>query len=82
MKLLPKEKEAIAQRGTDNVEAYNLYLMARQAYVNGHDNDPRSAAAIVRLCTRATEMDPAYARAWALLANRAAIAAFCGEGRR
>ena len=25
VKLLPKEKEAIAQRGTDNVEAYNLY---------------------------------------------------------
>jgi adenylate cyclase len=68
VKLLPEEKKAIAQRGTDNVEAYNLYLMARQSYVNGHDNDPRSAAAIVRLCSRATELDPGYARAWALLA--------------
>src|SRR5215472_8514885 len=36
-KLLPNEKKAIEQRGTDNVEAYNLYLMARQAYVTGDD---------------------------------------------
>ena len=30
LKLLPEEKKAIEQRGTTNVEAYNLYLMARQ----------------------------------------------------
>ena len=30
LKLLPEEKKAIEQRGTDNVEAYNLFLMARQ----------------------------------------------------
>ena len=54
--------------------------MARQSYVNGHDNDPRSAAAIVRLCTRATEMDPAYARAWALLANAQRSLRFAGKG--
>ena len=29
VKLLPEEKQAIEQRGTNNVEAYNLYLMAR-----------------------------------------------------
>jgi adenylate cyclase len=67
-KLLPNEKKAIEQRGTDNVEAYNLYLMARQAYVTGYDSDPRRAEAIIRLCGRATEIDPGYARAWALLA--------------
>jgi len=67
-KLLPNEKKAIEQRGTDNVEAYNLYLMARQAYVTGYDSDPRRAEAIIRLCRRATEIDPGYARAWALLA--------------
>ena len=33
LKLLPEEKQAIERRGTDNVEAYNLYLMARQFYV-------------------------------------------------
>src|SRR5580704_14021880 len=30
IKLLPAEKQAIERRGTDNVEAYNLFLMARQ----------------------------------------------------
>jgi adenylate cyclase len=68
LKLLPEEKKAIEQRGTDNVEAYNLYLMARQSYVTGYDADARRAGAIVRLCKRATEIDPSYSRAWALLA--------------
>ncbi len=80
VKLLPKEKEAIEQRGTDNVEAYNLYLMARQYYVNGHDADARSAEAILRLCTRATEMDPGYARAWALMSIAQRSLHFAGKG--
>ena len=67
-KLLPNEKRAIEQRGTENVEAYNLYLMARQSYVTGYDSDPRRAEAIIRLCSRATKIDPGYSRAWALLA--------------
>jgi adenylate cyclase len=68
LKLLPEEKKAIEQRGTDNVEAYNLYLMARQSYVTGHEADARRAEAIIRLCKRATEIDPNYSRAWALMA--------------
>jgi len=32
LKLLPEEKRAIEQRGTTNLDAYNLYLMARQHY--------------------------------------------------
>ncbi|MGB5103665.1 MAG: TIR domain-containing protein [Steroidobacteraceae bacterium] len=68
LKLLPEEKKAIEQRGTTNAEAYNLYLMARQSYITGNTADDRSAAAIIRLCTRATEIDPGYARAWALMA--------------
>ena len=35
LKLLPEEKKAIEQRGTTNVEAYNLYLMARQLLDHG-----------------------------------------------
>jgi adenylate cyclase len=69
LKLLPEEKHAIEQRGTNNVEAYNLYLMGRQLYVSGPEGDARRAAAIVRLCARATEIDPGYARAWALMAH-------------
>jgi adenylate cyclase len=69
LKLLPEEKQAIEQRGTNNVEAYNLYLMGRQLYVSGPEGNARRAAAIVRLCTRATEIDPGYAHAWALMAH-------------
>ena len=68
LKLLPEEKKAIEQRGTDNAEAHNLYLMARQSYVTGQEYDVRGAEAIVRLSARATEIDPRYAQAWALMA--------------
>jgi len=66
--LLPGEREAIQQRGTENIEAYNLFLMARQLYVTGHEGDAQRAEGIVRLCRHATEIDPNYARAWALMA--------------
>lgn len=68
LKLLPKEKKAIEQRGTDNAEAHNLYLMARQTHITGQEADARSAEAIVRLCKRTVEIDPNYAQAWALMA--------------
>ena len=68
LKLLPEEKQAIEQRGTDNVEAYNLFLMAWQYYVTGLEGDARRAESIIRLCTAAVEIDPDYARAWALMA--------------
>ncbi len=68
LRLLPEEKKAIEQRGTSNAEAHNLYLMARQTYITSQEYDPRSAEAIVRLCARATEIDPNYAQAWALMA--------------
>jgi adenylate cyclase len=69
LKLLPEEKKAIELRGTDNVEAYNLYLMGRQLYISGPEGHARRAATIAHLCTRATEIDAGYARAWALLAH-------------
>jgi adenylate cyclase len=81
LKLLPEEKKAIEQRGTDNVEAYNLYLMARQSYVTGHEADARRAEAIIRLCRRAIEIDPDYSRAWALMAIGQMILRFV-HGRR
>jgi adenylate cyclase len=66
--LLPREKRALQQRGTSNIEAYNLYLMARHLYVTSHEGDSRHAEGIVRLCGRATAIDPGYGRAWALMA--------------
>ena len=68
LRLLPEEKKAIEHRGTDSVEAHDLYLMARQLYVTTSEGDTRSAHTIIRICTSATEIDPAYARAWALMA--------------
>jgi adenylate cyclase len=68
VRLLPEEKKAIERRGTDSAEAHDLYLMARQIYVTNQEADERSARAIVRMCVRATEIDPGYAQAWAMMA--------------
>ena len=68
LKLLPDEKKAIEQRGTENVEAYNLLLMARQHYATGFQSDVRKADTVIRLCRAAIGLDPNYARAWALMA--------------
>ncbi|MFM2286885.1 MAG: repeat-containing protein YrrB [Pseudomonadota bacterium] len=68
-RLLPEEKQAIEQRGTVNSEAYKLYLLARQFSLSGNVGSARSSEAIVRICHRATQIDPGYARAWALMAS-------------
>ncbi len=65
LRLLPAEKQAIEQRATTNPEAYKLYLMARQYNATGNS---RHREITVRFCKRAVEIDPGYARAWALLA--------------
>ena len=63
--LLPEEKKALEKRSTSNPEAYKLYLMARQFSVLGNERHQKT---IVRLCKRAVELDPNYARAWATMA--------------
>ena len=68
VKLLPEEKKAIEQRGTNNVEAYNLYLLAREYWVTGNYGDSRREERVMRICGKAVEIDPFYAQAWALLA--------------
>jgi adenylate cyclase len=68
VKLLPAERKAIESRGTSNVDAYNVYLMARQQWISGSFGDPRRDEGIVRLCQQATLLDPDYAQAWALMA--------------
>jgi adenylate cyclase len=81
LKLLPEEKKAIEQRGTESVEAYNLYLMARQNYVTGGESDPRRVEAAIRICHRVTEIDPNYAQAWALMALGQMIVRFIHGGK-
>ncbi|MEO6114152.1 MAG: TIR domain-containing protein [Sphingomicrobium sp.] len=68
LKLLPKEKKAIEHRGTSSVEAYNLYLMARQHWISGNDGDIRRDEVVVRISKQAVAIDPDYAKAWALIA--------------
>jgi adenylate cyclase len=67
VQLLPEEKKALAQRGTTNVEAYNFYLLARQYWISGNHGDCRREERVMRICSRAVEIDPYYADAWALL---------------
>ena len=68
VKLLPAEKKAIEDRGTSSVEAYNLYLMARQQWISGAFSNVRRDESVVRLCKQATLLDSEYAQAWALMA--------------
>ena len=67
IRLLPEEKSAIADRGTANVDAYNLYLKARQLWVGGTFAEAQ-AESIARICGQAILLDPRYAQAWALMA--------------
>jgi len=67
LSILPEERQAMERRETSEPEAYNLYLLARRYNVSGCEGDLRSLEAIERLCRRATEIDPNYARAWDLL---------------
>jgi len=73
VKLLPNEKKAIEARGTSNIEAYNLYLMARQQWITGDYSDPRRDETIIRICKQALTFDENYAQAWALTALAQAI---------
>jgi adenylate cyclase len=76
LKLLPEEKKAIENRGTSNVDAYNLYLMAREQWISGGFAYPDRHRIIVRLCREATALDPDYAQAWALMALAQALLRF------
>jgi adenylate cyclase len=68
LRLLPEERHSIGQRGTNSADAYKLYLMARQYRLNGNMGSARCQECIFLPCTLATEIDPQYARSWALLA--------------
>ena len=64
VKLLPAEKAAIEQRSTTNSAAYELFLMARGFQRKGSE---RLKPVIVRMCRRAVEIDPGFAKGWALM---------------
>ncbi len=65
IKLLPKERKAIAQAPTANVEAYTFYLKGRQYF----HNSTRWFLNLARqMFAKAVEIDPMYARAYAGIA--------------
>ena len=64
LKLAPAEKKALEQRMTSSPEAYEFFLLARQFSRTGSE---RMKPIIVRVCRKAVELDPKFARAWALM---------------
>ncbi|HET7606060.1 MAG TPA: TIR domain-containing protein [Sphingomicrobium sp.] len=68
LKLMPSEEQAIDKRGTQNPQAYNLYLMGRQQWIWGTWGNERRDEAIMRICKQAITLDPNYAEAWTLMA--------------
>ena len=65
IRLLPEDREAIESRSTKDPKAYQLYLLARFYRLQYH---PRPIKIALNFCRRALEVDPDYARAWALAA--------------
>ncbi|MDB5451563.1 MAG: hypothetical protein JWO33_141 [Caulobacteraceae bacterium] len=77
VKLAPAEKRALEQRQTENPEAYELYLLARQF---GRSGSERLKPLIVRICERAVALDPRFGAAWAQIAFAEAEASQRGAG--
>ena len=66
VKLLPQEKKSIGQTPTENIEAYTYYLRGRQ-FLHRHSKSYYQLAR--RMFAKAVELDPAYARAYAGIAD-------------
>ncbi len=66
IRLLPKEKKAITQAPTANVEAYNYYLKGRQF---SHNFTKAFLFLAREMFAKAAEIDPGYARAYAGMAS-------------
>ncbi|HKQ06453.1 MAG TPA: winged helix-turn-helix domain-containing protein [Blastocatellia bacterium] len=76
MKLSFDESEALKQKGTENRQAYELYLQGRDLYLNNN------FMAAVPLLEEAVRLDPNFALAWAHLGRaRNAAASFKLRGR-
>jgi len=65
IELLPEQLHNLAQRGTDNPDAYQEYLLARYVY---KDDETANRRAIAHL-ERAVKLDPHYVDASLLLAD-------------
>jgi TolB-like protein/class 3 adenylate cyclase/Flp pilus assembly protein TadD len=66
VKLTPGEKENIASKGTDNIEAYDAFLKGWQHYLR---YTPEDCAIAIEYLKKALELDPDYGQAYAALAH-------------
>ena len=66
LRLSPERLSALARRQTRNAEAYDLYLRGR-GFAN--QRTPAATVKAIEYFDRATRLDPAYALAWAGLAE-------------
>jgi TolB-like protein len=57
--------------GTQNVEAYNLYLQARSIYIRA--NTRSEYEKVLEYLRKAIDADPQFAKAWALLSTALAV---------
>jgi adenylate cyclase len=64
--LTSDEKQKLAERGTENAEAYELYLKAGEYFVRQMKEGFQLA---VQLLTEAIKLDPGYANAYSFKAN-------------
>jgi TolB-like protein/predicted Zn-dependent protease len=76
--LSPEEKVMIARQPTQNTEAYDLYLRARDVDNQG-GNTITDLNKGESLTQRAVELDPSFAGAWGHLARVEALFAFWGH---
>ena len=66
----PQAHAAIEEAPTHDLQAYELYLRAREMFSSSPHNDPRAwLDGMVSLLTEATQRDPDFARAYAFLAE-------------
>ncbi len=65
VRLLPAEKKAIENRSTRDPDAYQTYLQSRYHFLR---HGVKNLEIAIRFGQRALEIDPQYARAWALIA--------------
>jgi adenylate cyclase len=64
--LTKEEKSLLEERGTENAEAYELFIKAGEYYLR---QTKESFYLTVQLCTEAIKLDPEYANAYATKAN-------------
>jgi len=68
VRLLPKELGSIEERSTSNVEAYEWYLQGRAKFLESTGSKSALRAAR-KLFSKAAEIDPGYAKAYAGIAG-------------